>query len=182
MTEQTSTAEPTEGAETAADAAATPENALAARIAELEGALDAAKQDVLYAQADLQNTRRRLEQEKANATAYAATAFARDILSVADNLGRALESIPAELRDDEKLAPLVTGLEMTGKELESVFGRHGISRIVAIGTKLDPNMHQAMIELPSTEEPGTVIQEMQAGYMIKDRLLRPALVGVARAG
>ena len=90
--------------------------------------------------------------------------------------------IPAELRADEKLSPLVTGLEMTGKELESVFGRHGISRIIAVGTKLDPNLHQAMIELPSAEEPGTVIQEMQAGYMIKDRLLRPSMVGVAKAG
>lgn len=183
MTEQTSTAEPTEGAENAAGPATeTPANDLAARIAELESALEAAKQDVLYAQADTQNTRRRLEQEKANASTYAATAFARDILSVADNLSRALDCIPADLRDDERLAPLVTGIEMTGKELDSVFQRHGITRITAVGEKLDPNLHQAMMELPSDAEPGTVIQEMQAGYMIKERLLRPALVGVAKAG
>ncbi|WP_221791778.1 nucleotide exchange factor GrpE [Aquisediminimonas sediminicola] len=180
MTEQNDTAEPTEGAETAAEAATG--NDLNARIAELEAALETAKQDVLYAQADIQNTRRRLEQEKANASAYAATAFARDILSVSDNLVRALECIPAELRDNEKLAPLITGIEMTGKEIENVFSRHGISKIVAVGEKLDPNLHQAMMEMPSDQEPGTVTHEMQAGYMIKDRLLRPALVGVAKAG
>jgi molecular chaperone GrpE len=76
---------------------------------------------------------------------------------------------------------LVVGLEATGRELASVFARHGIVRITTIGEALDPNRHQAMFELPSDEKPGTVVQEMQAGYMIKDRLLRPALVGVAKA-
>ena len=86
------------------------------------------------------------------------------------------------MRGDDTMKPLVTGLEMTGKELESVFGRNGITRIEAVGAKLDPNRHQAMIELPSDQEPGTIVQEMQPGYMIKDRLLRPAMVGVAKAG
>lgn len=153
----------------------------AARITELENALEAAKQDVLYAHAETQNVRRRLEKELADARAYAATSFARDMLSVADNLGRALDTIPAELREDDKFKSLVIGLEATGRELESVFSRNGIEKIVAMGEVLDPNLHQAMIELPSaTAEPGTIVQEMQAGYRIKERLLRPALVGVAK--
>jgi molecular chaperone GrpE len=156
-------------------------NADAERIAMLEEQLAAAKQDVLYAQADTQNVRRRMEKEAADARAYAATNFARDILSVSDNLARALDAIPAELREDEKMKPLVTGLEATGRELESVFAKNGITRIAAMGMPLDPNVHQAMVEIPNAEsEPGTIVTEMQAGYMIKDRLLRPALVGVAK--
>jgi molecular chaperone GrpE len=151
------------------------------RIANLQEAVERAKQDVLYAQADAQNVRRRMEKEAADARAYAATGFARDVLSVADNLSRALDAIPAELRGDEKFKGLVIGLEATGRELESVFGKHGITRIAAMGMPLDPNQHQAMVEIPSADaEPGTIITEMQAGYMIKDRLLRPALVGVAK--
>ena len=150
--------------------------------AKLESELEKLRNEVLYAQAETQNVRRRLEKEKADASTYAATGFARDMLSVSDNLGRALAAIPAELREDERVKILLTGIEMTAKELDSVFQRNGIARIEAIGQKLDPNRHQAMVELPSSDaEPGTVIQEMQAGYMIKDRLLRPALVGVAKA-
>ncbi|MFZ5702595.1 MULTISPECIES: nucleotide exchange factor GrpE [Sphingomonadales] len=155
--------------------------ALEERIAALEAQLAEAKQDVLYARADTQNVRRRLEKDAQDARAYAATGFARDILSVSDNLTRALQAIPEDARNDEAWKGLVVGLEATGRELESVFGKHGISRIAAIGLPLDPNQHQAMIELPSDEaEPGTVVQELQAGYMIKDRLLRPALVAVAK--
>ena len=151
------------------------------RIANLQEAVERAKQDVLYAQADTQNVRRRMEKEAADARAYAATGFARDVLSVADNLSRALDAIPADLREDEKFKGLVIGLDATGRELESVFGKHGITRIAAMGMPLDPNQHQAMVEIPSADaEPGTIITEMQAGYMIKDRLLRPALVGVAK--
>ncbi|WP_116968239.1 nucleotide exchange factor GrpE [Blastomonas sp. UPD001] len=155
--------------------------ALEERIAALEAQLAEAKQDVLYARADTQNVRRRLEKDAQDARAYAATGFARDILSVSDNLTRALQAIPEDARNDEAWKGLVVGLEATGRELESVFGKHGISRIAAIGLPLDPNQHQAMIELPSDDaEPGTVVQELQAGYMIKDRLLRPALVAVAK--
>jgi molecular chaperone GrpE len=143
--------------------------------------LEAAKQEVLYAKAETQNVRRRLEKDIQDARAYAATGFARDILSVSDNLARALEAIPAELREDEKLKNLVAGIEATGREIDKAFAAHGISRIAAIGLPLDPNQHQAMIEIPSADaEPGTVIQELQAGYMIKDRLLRPAMVAVAK--
>ncbi len=145
--------------------------------------LEAARQDILYAKAETQNVRRRLEKDVADAKAYAATGFARDILSVSDNLSRALEAIPQELREDERLKGLVAGLEATGREIDKVFGLHGITRIAAVGLPLDPNQHQAMLEIPSAEvAPGTIVQELQAGYMIKDRLLRPAMVAVAKKG
>jgi molecular chaperone GrpE len=167
----------------APEGAAAPTQSEEAPFAPLEAELEKLRNEVLYAQAETQNVRRRLEREKADATAYASTGFARDMLSVADNLARALAAIPAELREDERLKPLVTGIEMTGRELDSVFGRHGISKIEAMGAKLDPNRHQAMVEIPSPDvEPGTIVHEMQGGYMIRDRLLRPALVGVAKAG
>jgi len=150
-------------------------------IAQLKSDLEAAKQEVLYAKAEMQNVRRRSEKDVADARAYAATGFARDILSVADNLERALSAIPGELREDEKLKGLVAGLEATQREIEKVFAQHGISRIAALGLPLDPNQHQAMIEIPHADaEPGTVVQEMQSGWMIRDRLLRPAMVRVAK--
>jgi len=151
------------------------------QISALKEELAEAKQQVLYARAETQNVRRRMEKDVSDARAYAATGFARDILSVSDNLARALEAIPSDLRDDEKMKGLVAGIEATAREIEKVFGQHGITRIAAMGLPLDPNQHQAMIEMPSADaEPGTVIQEMQAGYMIKDRLLRPAMVAVAK--
>lgn len=146
----------------------------------LLGELEEARQQILYAQAETQNVRRRLEKDAQDARAYAATNFARDVLSVADNLTRALEAIPAAMREDEGSKGLIIGLEATQRELMSVFERNGITRIAAMGLPLDPNQHQAMVELPSDVEPGTIVQEMQAGYMIKDRLLRPALVAVAK--
>ncbi|MET0249145.1 MAG: nucleotide exchange factor GrpE [Sphingobium sp.] len=156
-------------------------DAVEGRLATLEGELAAAKQDVLYAHAETQNVRRRLEKELADARAYASTAFARDILSVADNLSRALQAIPVELREDEKFKGLVAGLEATGRELDNIFSRNGIQKIESVGQPLDPNKHQAMMETPSADaEPGTILIEMQAGYTIKDRLLRPALVSVAK--
>ncbi|MFL6843496.1 MAG: nucleotide exchange factor GrpE [Allosphingosinicella sp.] len=144
--------------------------------------LEEVRQHVLYAQAETQNVRRRLEQEKLTAATYAATGFARDMLSVKDNLDRALASIPEDLRQDERMKSLITGIEATGRELDTVFQRNGITRIEALGQPLDPHRHQAMVEIASDEQPGTIVQEMQAGYMIKDRLLRPALVGVAKKG
>ena len=148
----------------------------------LLGELEEARQQILYAQAETQNVRRRLEKDAQDARAYAATGFARDILSVADNLSRALDVIPQAMRDDEANKGLIIGLEATQRELLSVFERNGIKKIDAMGQMLDPNKHQAMIEMASDAVPGTIIQEMQAGYMIKDRLLRPAMVAVAKAG
>ena len=153
------------------------------RLGELEKELEEVRQHVLYAQAETQNVRRRLEQEKLSATQYAATGFARDMLSVKDNLERALAAIPEELREDERMKGLVAGIEATGRELDSAFQRHGIARVEAMGKPLDPHVHQAMLEIPTDDsEPGTIVQEMQPGYTIKDRLLRPALVGVAKKG
>jgi len=153
------------------------------RLGELEKELEEVRQHVLYAQAETQNVRRRLEQEKTTAAQYAATGFARDMLSVKDNLERALAAIPEDLRGDERMKGLVAGIEVTGRELDSAFQRHGIARVEALGKALDPHVHQAMLEVPTDEaEPGTIVQEMQPGYTIKDRLLRPALVGVAKKG
>ena len=158
-----------------------PELAEHDRVAELERELAEAKQATLYAHAEAQNVRRRAEKEAADARAYATTGFAREILSVSDNLERGLNAIPQDLRTDERLKGLVAGLEATGRELAAVFQRQGITRIDAVGQPLDPNRHQAMLEVPSADaEPGTIVQEMQSGWMIRDRLLRPALVGVAR--
>ena len=175
MTEETTTPAVEEVVETAA------KDTQAERIALLEDALEAAKQDVLYAKAETQNVRRRLEKDITDARAYAATGFARDILSVADNLGRALEAIPADLREDERMKAMIAGIEATGREIEKVFGMHGISKIAAQGMPLDPNQHQAMLEVPHEAEPGTIVQVLQHGYTIKDRLLRPAMVSVAKS-
>ena len=164
--------------ETAADA---PELQEHDRVAELEIALAEANQKALYAAAEMQNVRRRLEQDKLQAAAYANAGFARDMLSVKDNLDRALAHVPEGAREDERLKNFIDGIAATARELDAVFARNGVVRVEAKGQPLDPNKHQAMIEIPSADaEPGTIVEEMQAGYMLKDRLLRPALVGVAK--
>ena len=151
-------------------------------IGALQTQLEEAKSSALYAAAEAQNVRRRLEADKVQASTYAVANFARDMLSVKDNLDRALAAVTEELRADTTAANFLAGIEATARELDTIFTRNGIERVAARGLPLDPNKHQAMIEMPSAEEPGTVIEEMQAGYMLKDRLLRPALVGVAKAG
>ena len=157
------------------------QNLVGEALESLKEDLQAAEQETLYAKAEMQNLRRRMEKEMQDARNYAATGFARDILSVSDNLSRAVEAIPADLREDDKMKGLVVGIEATQRELEKVFKQHGIERVAAMGMPLDPNQHQAMIEIPSADqEPGTIVQEMQSGWMIKDRLLRPAMVGVAK--
>jgi molecular chaperone GrpE len=147
----------------------------------LRADLEAAEKEMLYAKAEVQNVRRRMEKDIQDARTYAATGFARDMLAIADNLERALAVVPEGMREDETAKNFLAGIDATKRELEKVFAQHGISRIAAVGLPLDPNQHQAMMEIPSAEaEPGTVVQEMQSGWMIKDRLLRPAMVGVAR--
>jgi len=157
-----------------------PELAEHDRIAELEAQLEEANNNALYAAAETQNVRRRLEQEKDQASAYAATQFARDMLAIKDHLERALVAVTDELRSDKTASQFLAGIEATARELESVFAKNGITRIKSIGEPLDPHRHQAMMEIPSDAEPGTIVEEMQPGYMLKDRLLRPALVGVAK--
>ena len=151
------------------------------QLAALQEQLEEANSKALYAAAELQNARRRMEKELADTRNYATTGFARDMLSVRDHLQRGLDHLPEGSREGN-LKGFVEGIESTLRELDSVFAKNGIEKIAAKGLPLDPNFHQAMIEIPNGEvEPGTVIEEMQAGYKIKDRLLRPALVGVAKA-
>jgi len=164
--------------ETAEDA---PELAEHDLIGELQKALEEANNKALYAAAETQNVRRRLEVEKQQAAAYAATTFARDMLAIKDHLDRALAAVGEELRADKVASNFLAGIESTSRELEAAFTRNGISRIEAVGQPLDPHKHQAMMEVPSEDaEPGTIVEEMQAGYMLKDRLLRPAMVAVAK--
>ena len=120
-------------------------DALGEALEALRGDLEKSKQDVLYAQAETQNVRRRLEKDVSDARNYAATGFARDVLSVWDNLSRAVEAIPETLRDDESMKGLVIGIEATQRELEKVFKQHGVERVAAMGLPLDPNQHQAMM-------------------------------------
>jgi molecular chaperone GrpE len=151
------------------------------RLAELQVQLDDANAKALYAAAELQNTRRRMEKEMADAKLYAAAGFARDMLAIKDHLDRALAAVGEDLRADTTAANFLAGIESTARELEQVFARHGIVRVEAKGQPLDPHKHQAMLEISSDDvEPGTIVEEMQAGYVMRDRLLRPALVGVAK--
>jgi molecular chaperone GrpE len=158
-----------------------PEVAEHDRVAQLEQQLEDSKAKALYAAAETQNVRRRLEQELQQATSYAAAGFARDMITIKDHLDRALAAVNDELRGDKVASQFLAGIEATSRELEAAFARHGVKRIGAKGEKLDPHRHQAMVEIPNPDvEPGTITEEMQPGYMMKDRLLRPALVGVAK--
>jgi molecular chaperone GrpE len=141
------------------------------------------KDRVLRALAETENMRRRSEREAADARTYAVTNFARDMVSVIDNLERALASVAPEQRAvaDGMLKTLIEGVELTAKDLTSVLGRHGVKRLDPQGEKFDPNFHQAMFEAPDPNVPsGAVSQVVQSGWRIADRVLRPALVGVSK--
>lgn len=161
-----------------------------ARLAEVEQALTAAqgecadlKDKLLRQAAEMENVRKRLEREKQDGEKYAAARFAKDILSVADNLGRALMAAPKGENTDPALKTLVEGVAATERELVNVFERHGIKRIEAQGARFDPNLHQAMMEVEDPSKPaGTVVQVLMPGFTIADRLLRPAMVAVSRGG
>ena len=142
------------------------------------------KDRYLRAMAELDNTRKRAEREKADAVQYAATKFAKDLLSVADNFSRALDSLKPAVRASlpAEVDAVVTGIEATHRELTSIFERHGIKRIEAQGLRFNPNLHQAVAEIPTRDHPpGTIIAVAQQGYMIGNRLLREAMVAVAAA-
>jgi len=142
------------------------------------------KDQLLRTLADLDNLRKRAERERAEATLYAATNFARDILTVSDNLTRALDMAHADALKEapEPIRNLIAGVEVTNREMLNVFERHGIKRIDPMGEKFDPHLHQAVFEVPTADAPpGTVVQVLQAGFTIGDRVLRPAMVGVARS-
>jgi molecular chaperone GrpE len=153
-------------------------------IAQLREEAAQLKDRLLRTAADMDNLRKRAEREKAEAILYAATNFARDLLSVADNMQRALASMPPDAREkaDEGTRNLLAGVEMTERELLSVFHRYNIRKVETVGSKFDPNVHQALFEMPTSDHPpGTVVQEMQSGFAIGERCLRPAMVGVAKA-
>nr|WP_240539863.1 nucleotide exchange factor GrpE [Salinarimonas soli] len=167
------------------DLAPPAEGADADRLAKAEAERDEMKDRLLRTLADMENLRRRTEREVADARTYGVTAFARDTLNVADNLRRALESVPAEARAgmDGALKALVDGVELTERDLLKTLERHGVRRLEPKGQRFDPNHHQAMFEIPDATVPnGTVMQVVQAGYVIGDRVLRPAMVGVAKGG
>ena len=143
------------------------------------------KDKALRTMADMENLRRRTEKEVADARAYAVTAFARDMLSVADNARRGVESIPADAlaTADGPFKALVEGVELIERDLLKTLERHGIKKLEPHGQKFDPNLHQAMFEVDDASvASGTVTQVVQAGFVIGDRVLRPALVGVAKGG
>ena len=143
------------------------------------------KDKLLRTLADMENLRRRTEKEVADARAYAVTAFARDMLTVADNIHRALDAVPAEARAqmDDALKALIEGIELTERDLMKSMERHGVRKLAPEGGKFDPNLHQAMFEVPDPSVPsGQVVQVVQDGYVIGERVLRPAMVGVAKGG
>lgn len=161
-----------------------PLDAQDAEIIALKEEVAAAKDRLLRFAAEAENTKKRLEREKAEAALYAGTNLARDLLSVADSLSRALAAVPESERAivDDTIKKFLDGIEMTERELLNVFQRHNIRKMEPVGQKFDPNFHQAMFEVPTSEKPpGTVMQEVQAGYAVGERCLRPALVGVAKA-
>jgi molecular chaperone GrpE len=168
-------------AEPAAESAASTPDPIVALAAEV-----AALQDRhLRALAEMENLRRRTEREVADARLYAITQFARDVVTVADNMQRALAALDAEIREkvDAGVKALLDGVELTERELMKVLEKHGVTKIEPQGQKFDPHRHQAMFEVPDLGVPtGTVVQVVQPGYLIGERVLRPALVGVAKGG
>jgi molecular chaperone GrpE len=168
------------------DTAMQPEPAVAPKPStSLDRELAEAKDRLLRTLADMDNMRKRTEREIADSRVYGISNFARDILGVADNMHRAMAALDDELRAkaDEPTKVLLEGVELTERELMNVLEKHGVKRIEPLGQKFDPNRHQAMYEIEDASVPaGTVVQVMQAGYLIGDRVLRPALVAVAKGG
>jgi molecular chaperone GrpE len=152
-----------------------------ARIAALEAELTEHKDRLLRALAETENVRRRAQREREDAERYAVSGFAKDLLSVADNLRRALDSLPEADARDERTRSLLAGVAATERELLSVFERNGIRRINPKGERFDHNFHQAIFEAPNSGKPaGTIVEVLQPGYVLRERLLRPAMVGVAK--
>jgi molecular chaperone GrpE len=154
-------------------------------VAALEAERTDLKDKLLRTLADMENLRRRTEREIADARSYGVANFARDMLNVADNIRRALESVPDEARNsaDGAFKDLIEGIDLTERDLLKALERHGVKRLDPQGQKFDPHLHQAMFEVPNPDVPnGTVVQVVQSGYVIGERVLRPAMVGVAKGG
>ena len=150
-------------------------------IEKLSEELEKLKEEKLRLLAEMENLRKRSEKEKLDSIRYGSINLARDILSPGDNLTRALEAIPEDEKTSEKFKNLIDGLNMVQKEFSTILSKHGVNKIEAINTKFDHNLHQAMVELDDdTVDEGTVVQEMQSGYTMHDRLLRPSMVAVSK--
>jgi molecular chaperone GrpE len=177
MTDQTARAEDEAAMPQAAEPAQpTPSTALEREHAEMRDRL-------LRTLAEMENLRKRTEREVADSRTYGVTAFARDILSVADNMRRALDAVGPELRADAQAKALLDGVELTERELLKALEKNGVRQFTPQGEKFDPNVHQAMYEVPDASVPaGSIVQVVQPGYMIGERVLRPALVGVSKGG
>ncbi len=164
---------------------AAPRRSAADIIASLNDENTELKNKVMNVLADMENLRRRTEREVKDARQYAVASFARDILSVSDNMTRALQAISQDARDaaDETLKNLLEGVEMTDRDLQNQLSKNGVQQLLPKGEKFDPNFHQAMYEVPNPDLPnGTVVEVVQAGYKIGERVLRPAMVGIAKGG
>ncbi|HSI42677.1 MAG TPA: nucleotide exchange factor GrpE [Xanthobacteraceae bacterium] len=162
-----------------------PTSVLVAENERLEAEVAALKDKFLRAFAEADNVRRRAEREVADAKVYGVTGFARDLLTVADDFGRALGAVTPDVRAaaDGTLKTVLDGIELTARALDRALEKHGVSRIEAEGAKFDPNRHQAIFEVPNPSVPaGTVVQVVQPGYVIGTRVLRPAMVGVSKGG
>ena len=171
-------ATPGQNAAASADSGGAPEGSLALEVAGL-------KDRLLRTMAEMENLRRRTEKEVADAKTYGVSSFARDMLTVADNLQRAMTSLGQDVRAEMTPAgrAFVEGVELTERDFVSRLARHGIKPIEAAGQKFDPNKHEALFELPDATTPsGTIVQVLETGYQIGERVLRPAKVGVARGG
>ena len=176
-------ADPLRAADTAP--AETPERDAFAVIEALNAENSQLKDRILRTLAEMENLRRRTEREVADAKTYGVTSFARDMLTVVDNLARALEHVPAEARAaaEPQIQSVIEGVELTARDLEAVLGRHGVKKLDPQGQKFDPNFHQAIFEAPDETLPaGTVSQVVQSGWTIGDRVLRPAMVGISKGG
>ncbi|KAA0597553.1 molecular chaperone GrpE [Azospirillum lipoferum] len=181
------TVEPTEAtADTASqtDAGQTGSGSPEDRVAKLEAEVASLKDQLLRAMAETENTRRRAQRDREDASKFAVSSFAKELVSVADNLRRALDAVPAEGREqDEMLKGLAVGVEATERQLFAAFDRAGIKKLDPAGEPFDPNFHQVMFEIENTgKAAGTVVQVLQPGYTIHGRLLREAMVGVAKGG
>ncbi|WP_295882416.1 nucleotide exchange factor GrpE [uncultured Bartonella sp.] len=153
-------------------------------VAAMQAENDELKDQVLRLAAEMENLRRRTARDVADARSYSVANFARDMLQVSDNLNRALQAIPEGAREkDSGLNALAEGVEMTERAMMAALERNGVKKIEPEGQKFDPNFHQAMFEIPNTDVPNNTVQQVvQAGYVIGDRVLRPAMVGVSKGG
>ena len=191
MSDENTTPEPQDDNQPQTEAPDAPETAAPTepgpdeRIAQLEAEKAELRDQVLRTAAEMENLRKRTEREIADTRSYAIAGFARDMLVATDNLSRALVVIPAETREnaDGSLKSLIEGIEMTEREMQRLLQKNGVKPIAAEGEKFDPHRHQAMFEVPDVSVPdGTVVQVVQTGYAIGERVLRPAMVGVSKGG